>query len=143
MLEAILDAGSDLVVEDRLEREQRIVDGDRLAVTPANSLAQVEGPGEVVVGDVPRFRHFRTRLPVAVVVVDQPGEDDGADLLVCGAFRFDRIESIHLSEDGVDESTAVGAGTILDDGIGRQFSSEGRCGNSDRNRQVWFWLRLT
>ena len=68
-------AAQRVLVGEALDRRQHVRRGDRLAVMPLQALAQLEGPGELVVAHRPALDHLRPRLELGVEreerVVDQ------------------------------------------------------------------------
>ena len=88
-------AAQRVLVGEALDRGQHVGRSDRLAVVPSEAVAQLEGPGELIVAHRPALDHLRLDLELAVEreqrVVDQVAvvaHDVGS--------RPDRIEDLQI-----------------------------------------------
>ena len=90
-------------VDDPVVGVGDVARGQRLPVRPGHALADLEGPGEPVLGRLPRLRQRRHRRHVLHGVADQGVVGQRPHLVRRRLVAVERVERVHLVEQGHGE----------------------------------------
>ena len=132
LLEVFGVGGGGLGVDVDPVGEQHVGGGEGGAVVPLDPVAQVEGDGQVVGGDLPRFGQLPFELEV-LVVAHQAVVDQAVDV---GGGRIggeDRQQGARLADGPLDEGVAVGRRGRLPLGRDRRFVPVAASGNQQEH----------
>ena len=125
-----------VVVDDPVEREVHVAGGERPAVVPGHVAAQVERPGQAVLGALPRLGQQGLHLVVQPRRLGQPLEEVPQDVRRSGVGRDGEVEGQRFGDGGDREGAPVRAdrvGELL--GVGPQLRNDrvGRRGRGDHD----------
>lgn len=115
-----------LRVEDRLVGEDHVAGGEGLAVGEGDALAELEGVGAAVLGDLGELGGEGGLEVELLVVGEEPVEDLGVAVLAVAEERAEAVRFVGDADDCGAGGGALGVGAATGGGAGGGGDGEGR-----------------